>query len=49
MYQLSYIDSFDQRVTLKFNNPSINKVPLRKFKVLIPKDTDVVSYKNILQ
>ena len=49
IYQLSYKDTFDQNVTLIFNNPSKEKIPISEFKVIIPKGTDIVSFKNTLE
>ena len=49
IYQLSYRDTFDQKVTLIFNNPTKEKIPLSEFKFIIPKGTDIVSFKNTLE
>ena len=49
IHQLSYRDTFNQNVTLIFNNPSIDKIAPGQFQVIIPKGTDIVSFKNTLE
>tara|TARA_Y100001949_G_scaffold168827_1_gene168036 strand:+ start:363 stop:923 length:561 start_codon:yes stop_codon:yes gene_type:complete len=49
IHQLSYRDTFNQNVTLIFNNPSTEKIAPGQFQVIIPKGTDIVRFKNTLE
>lgn len=49
IHQLSYRDTFNQNVTLIFHNPSTEKIAPGQFQVIIPKGTDIVSFKNTLE
>ena len=46
---LRYLDSFGQKVSLKFKNTSIVKIPSEEFKLVIPEGTDIVSYENTIK
>ena len=46
---LRYLDYFGQKVSLKFKNTSIVRIPSEKFKLIIPEGTDIVSYENTIK
>ena len=43
---LKYLDSFDQEISLQFKNSSTKQLNDEEFRLVIPKETDIVSYEN---
>jgi len=41
-----YLDTFGQTVSLQFKNVSLSKIPNNEFKLNIPEQTDIVSFRN---